>query len=111
MLDFRGSIVPVVDLRIRFGVENYEYKSSTVTIILATDNEDSMMGVVVDTVSDVLAVDQGEIKSAPSLGSRVNTDYVEGIVSVEGDMVMLVDSDKLLDTETFEMISSLEGVA
>ena len=111
VLDLRGSIVPVIDLRIRFGVENYEYTPSTVTIILATGDEGNMMGVVVDSVSDVLAVDQNEIKQAPSLGARIKTDYVEGIVSVDGDMVMLVDSDKLLDTETFEILSRLEGVA
>ncbi|MCP4433323.1 MAG: purine-binding chemotaxis protein CheW [Gammaproteobacteria bacterium] len=111
MLDLRGSIIPVIDLRIRFCVENYEYKASTVTIILATGDENNMMGVVVDSVSDVLAVDQNEIKQAPNLGARIKTDYVEGIVSVDDDLVMLVDSDKLLDTETFEILSQLEGVA
>lgn len=111
MLDLRGSIVPVIDLRIRFGIEKYEYKPSTVTIILATGDEANMMGIVVDSVSDVLSVDQSDIKQAPNLGAKINTDYVEGLVSVGGDMVMLVDSDKLLDPETFEMLSRVQGVA
>ncbi len=111
VLDLRGKIVPVIDLRIRFGMENYEYGTTTVTIILASGNENSMMGVVVDSVSDVLAVDQNQIKQAPSLGTKINTDYIRGMVSLDDDMVMLVESDKLLDTQDFEMLARLEGVA
>ncbi len=111
VLDLRGSIIPIIDLRIRFGVENYEYSSTTVTIILASGDEGNMMGVVVDSVSDVLAVDQSQIKQAPSLGTKIKTDYIRGMVTLEDDMVMLVESDKLLDTDDFEILSKLEGVA
>ena len=111
VLDLRGSIVPIIDLRIRFNIANYEYKSTTVIIVLAADNDGGMMGVVVDSVSDVLAVSQADIKSAPSLGGKINTDYIRGMVTTDESMVMLVESNKLLDTETFEMLSGLEGVA
>ncbi len=111
VLDLRGNIVPVVDLRIRFGVENCEYTSTTVTIILASGDEDNMMGVVVDSVSDVLAVAQDQIKQAPNLGTKINTNYIRGMVTLAEEMVMLVESDKLLDTEEFEILSKLEGVA
>lgn len=111
VLDLRGSIVPIIDLRIRFGVDDYEYTSTTVTIVLAANDGGSLMGVVVDSVSDVLAIEQSEIKKAPSLGSKINTDYIRGMVTVDDEMVMLVETDKLLDTEAFEMLSSLEGVA
>ena len=111
VLDLRGSIVPIIDLRIRFQIENYEYISTTVIIILADGNDGGMMGVVVDSVSDVLAVNQSEIRSTPSLGSKINTDYIRGMVTADDHMVMLVESDKLLDREAFEVISKLEGVA
>jgi len=111
VLDLRGSIVPIIDLRIRFQIENYEYISTTVIIILADGNDGGMMGVVVDSVSDVLAVNQSEIRSTPSLGSKINTDYIHGMVTADDHMVMLVESDKLLDREAFEVISKLEGVA
>ena len=111
VLDLRGSIVPIVDLRIRFNIDDYEYTTTTVIIVLAADNEGSMMGIVVDSVSDVLTVSQADIKPTPSLGSKINTDYIRGMVTTDDHMVMLVESDKLLDTEAFEVLSNLEGVA
>jgi len=111
VLDLRGSIVPIVDLRIRFNIDDYEYTTTTVIIVLAADNDGGMMGIVVDSVSDVLAISQTDIKATPSLGSKINTDYIHGMVTTDDHMVMLVESDKLLDTEAFEVISSLEGVA
>ncbi len=111
VLDLRGSIIPVIDLRIRFGVENYEYGATTVTIILASGEKDNMMGVVVDSVSDVITVDLDQIKQAPSLGTNINTDYIRGMVTLDDELVLLVESDKLLDTNDFELLSRLEGVA
>jgi purine-binding chemotaxis protein CheW len=102
VLDFRGVIIPVVDLRIRFGIDNVEYLPTTVIIVLAS-GDDQMMGIVVDSVSDVLSVKNKEMKSAPSLGSRINTDYVLGMVTQDDGMIILVDSDKLVDTEELEV--------
>lgn len=111
VLDLRGSIVPIIDLRIRFNIANYEYKSTTVIIVLTAGNDGGLMGIVVDSVSDVLAVSQADIKPTPSLGSKINTDYIHGMVTTDDHMVMLVESNKLLDTEAFEVLSNLEGVA
>ena len=111
VLDLRGSIVPIIDLRIRFQVKGFEYTSTTVIIVLAAGEEGGMMGIVVDSVSDVLAVEHVDIKETPSLGSKINTNYIRGMVSTEDQMVMLIESDKLLDTEEFEIISNLEGAA
>ncbi|MBT3205499.1 MAG: purine-binding chemotaxis protein CheW [Gammaproteobacteria bacterium] len=106
VLDFRGVIVPIVDLRLRFGVAKVEYLATTVIIILSTDNESSMMGIVVDAVSDVLSVKQSDMKKAPSLGSKIKTDYILGMVSGEQGMIMLVDSEKLVDKEQLEVPES-----
>lgn len=103
VLDFRGVIVPIVDLRVRFGVENVEYLQTTVIVVLSTENDNSMMGIVVDSVSDVLSVNQSDMKLAPSLGSKINTDYILGIVSGEEGMIMLVDSEMLVDKERLEI--------
>ena len=109
VLDLRGSIVPIVDLRIRFNLEGIEYHPTTVIIVLTVgDNSEHMMGIVVDAVSDVLAITREEIKVAPSLGSKINTDYVFGMVTKEEHMVMLLDSERLLDSEEFETLSELE---
>ncbi len=106
VLDFRGVIVPIVDLRLRFGIAKVEYLATTVIIILSTDNENSMMGIVVDAVSDVLSVKQSDMKKAPSLGSKIKTDYILGMVSGEQGMIMLVDSEKLVDKEQLEVPES-----
>ncbi len=102
VLDFRGVIIPIIDLRIRFGIDQVEYLPTTVIIVLAA-GDDNMMGIVVDSVSDVLSVKNSDMKAAPSLGSHINTDYVVGMVTQEDGMIMLVDSDQLVDTEQLEV--------
>jgi purine-binding chemotaxis protein CheW len=103
VLDFRGIILPIIDLRVRFGIKNYEYKTTTVIIVLSTQDDDNMMGIVVDAVSDVLTVKQSEIKHAPSMGSKIKTDYVLGMVTRDNSMIMLVDSDRLIDRSELEV--------
>ena len=102
VLDFRGSIVPIVDLRLRFGVEKIEYTPTTVIIVLTTDQDD-MMGIVVDAVSDVLGVKNSDIKPSPNMGSKIKTDYILGMVSKEEGMIMLVDSSRLVNIEDLEV--------
>ncbi len=103
VLDFRGHIVPVLDLRIRFGIQQYEYKPTTVIIILSTEDDKNMMGIVVDAVSDVLSVKQSEIKPSPDLGDKINTDYMLGMVTQQQGMIMLVNSDRLVDKDELEV--------
>ena len=110
VLDLRGSIVPIVDLRIRFNIADYEYKATTVIIIISLENG-GLMGAVVDSVSDVLGIKSDQIKASPSLGTKINTNYILGMATIDGTMVMLVDADKLLNAEEFEVLSSIEGVA
>ena len=102
VLDFRGIILPIIDLRVRFGIADYEYKTTTVIIVLSTDGDRGMMGVVVDAVSGVLTVKLSGSKHAPDMGSKINTDYVDGMVTRDQGMIMLVDSDRLIDKRTLE---------
>ena len=109
VLDFRGVILPIIDLRIRFGIPTFEYTSTTVIIVLSTGEESGMMGIVVDSVSDVLTVELGQIKAAPDMGSRINTDYVQGMVTRDQGMIMLVDATRLIDREQLEMPGDAAG--
>lgn len=112
VLDLRGSIVPIIDLRMRFGTSKAEYLPTTVIIVLSLgqgqDTEITNMGVVVDTVSDVLSLELGEIKPAPKLGSKIKTDFIRGMVSREDSMILLIDSDKLIDAEEFGLIDQIQ---
>ena len=98
VLNLRGSIVPIVDLRMRFSLERAEYNAVTVIIVLsvqsATGRRD--FGVVVDGVSDVVDVKKAEVRPAPELGSASATEYILGLVPVAERMVVLLDIDCLI---------------
>jgi purine-binding chemotaxis protein CheW len=108
-LNLRGSIVPIVDLRERFQMEKVEYTPVTVVIVMSvkTASGDSVMGIVADAVSDVLDISLSDIKEAPNLGSRINTQYMRGMFVGKKNMVMLLDVDKLLNPEEFVNITGL----
>ncbi len=103
VIDWRGTIVPVVDLRLRFGYDKVTYDNSTVVIVLKTEikdiNREVIVAVVVDAVSDVYDVTQENLRKAPSLGSRVDTEYIEGIAKVDEAMIVLLDLSKLINLE------------
>jgi len=98
VLNLRGSIVPIVDLRMRFALERAEYTAITVIIVVSVSSPAGRrdFGVVVDGVSDVVDVNSAEVKPAPELGSRSATDYIRGLVSVAERMVVLLDIDRLI---------------
>jgi purine-binding chemotaxis protein CheW len=106
-LNLRGEIVPIVDLRERFGMEKTEYSPVTVVIVLCVENSHGshVMGIVADAVSDVLDITIADIKDSPKLGSKIDTRYMRGMHVGEKNMVMLLDTDKLLDSEEFEGIA------
>lgn len=109
-LNLRGTIVPIIDLRERFQMEKAEYTPVTVVIVLSIDTlaGPSVMGVVADTVSDVLDIDPTDIKQAPNLGTKINIEYMRGMYVGKKNMVMLLDVDRLLNPEEFIDISSLQ---
>lgn len=98
VLNLRGSIVPIVDMRMRFNLERAEYTPLTVIIVLsvqsATGRRD--FGVVVDGVSDVIDVPTQDVKDAPDMGVHVSTEFIEGLAAVSGRMIMLLDIDQLI---------------
>lgn len=98
VLNLRGSIVPIVDLRMRFNLERAEYTPLTVIIVLSVESTLGRrdFGVVVDGVSDVIDVAVSEVKPAPELGAHVSTEFIQGLAAVSGRMLMLLDIDQLI---------------
>lgn len=107
VINLRGTIVPIIDLRQRFGLENVQYGPLTVVIVLkvATRKGARVMGIVVDAVSDVYSLAAEEMKSAPDLGDHVNTLYIKGLVNVNNKMVILLDINELLGADTIPEVS------
>lgn len=109
VLNLRNTVVPIIDLRIRLGQTEVEYKPTTVIIVLSVEYDDSrhVVGIVVDSVSDVLDVNSSEIKDAPNFGAKINTRYICGMFMSSDRMIVLLDADKLLNPEEMSALESL----
>lgn len=98
VINVRGMIVPIIDMRLRFGMEPLEYGPTTVVIMLRVINDDRerVMGIVVDAVSEVYSIGEETLKPAPDFGTRVGFDFVQGLATVEEKMILMLDIDTLL---------------
>lgn len=108
-LNLRGAIVPIIDLRERFQMEETDYSPTTVVVVLCIETKKgrSVIGVVADGVSDVLDVNLDDIKAAPNLGAKIDTRYMRGMYVIKDRMVLLLNIDKLLDPDEFEGLEAL----
>lgn len=101
VLNLRGTIVPVMDLRIRFRFKNPSYLDTTVIIILKVieDEKDRLMGCIVDGVSDVFNAEESSISEVPNYGSGVDSRFIAGVMTVDEHAVTLLELSKLLSLE------------
>ena len=99
VINLRGNIVPIIDLRERFGIEPMEYGATTVVIVIRVESEgaERIMGIVVDAVSEVYTVKDSDRQPPPDLGNAIDEQFVNGLVSVDEKMVILLDVDLLLN--------------
>lgn len=102
--NLRGVIVPILDLRIKFSQEDVKYDDTTVVIVLKF--EQRVVGVVVDGVSDVLSLTADQIRSVPELTVTLATEYLTGLGSLGDRMLILVDIERLLNSEEMELIDT-----
>ncbi|MBN2646986.1 MAG: purine-binding chemotaxis protein CheW [Thiotrichales bacterium] len=99
VINLRGAIVPVIDLRVRFGLKSVSYNDSTVVIIVraqSTQGTQKILGLVVDGVSDVYSISPQHLQASPSLSGTIHTEYVSGLATVEEKMVILLQIDQLI---------------
>ena len=98
VINLRGTIVPIMDLRLRFGLREADYTATTVVIILKFDSDhgERVMGIVVDAVSDVYTISDQETRRPPELTEDDHSDFLKGLVSVNEKMVILLDVAQLL---------------
>jgi purine-binding chemotaxis protein CheW len=107
VINLRGTIVPIVDLRIKFGVGTIEYTPFTVVIILNVGAR--VVGVVVDSVSDVLALGSADIRPAPEFSSQVGSSFILGLGTVEDRMLIIIDIERLMLSQEMALVD--EAVA
>ncbi len=101
VINLRGKVIPVVDLRGRFGMEEIDYTERTCIIVVEIQGESGMImiGIVVDSVSEVLNIKGEDIEPTPTFGARLNTDYILGMAKMEGGVKILLDIDRVLGSE------------
>jgi len=101
VINLRGSVVPIIDLRRRFGMDRVDYSKTTVIVVLKVHGEkgERTMGFVVDAVSDVYSVGDDQLRLPPDLGSAAQTSVVKSLATVDGKMVIVLDIDQLVDAD------------
>ncbi len=110
VINLRGSIVPIIDMRLRFALESKEYDATTVVVVLRIENDkgsDRTMGVVVDAVSDVYNVPKIDIKPSPDFGLAVDTEFVNGLATVAEKMIIVLNIDHMLNAKELAAVESL----
>jgi len=118
VINLRGVIIPIIDLRLRFGMEPLAYNEQTVTIILRSQNkqEPMVVGIVVDAVSDVYKFSSKDVRKAPDFGNKVDRCFLNGLVSVEEKLIILLDMQTLLNQDELyqvdpQVVEQLQALA
>ena len=102
VINLRGIIVPIVDMRIKFNLGKVDYDQFTVVIILNLANR--VMGIVVDGVSDVITLTPEQLKPAPEFGTSLDTQYITGLGTVDERMIIVMDIERLMSSSDMELI-------
>lgn len=102
VINLRGKVIPVVDLRLKFGMPEAEYTKETCTIVV--DVQGMLMGIVVDTVSEVMNIAESDIEPPPTFGSEIKTTFILGMGKVKGKVKILLDIDKIMSAEELTIV-------
>ncbi|HOY62346.1 MAG TPA: chemotaxis protein CheW [bacterium] len=107
VINLRGKVIPVVDLRLKFGMSKQD--DTDETCIIVVDLEEMQMGVVVDHVSEVLDIKEGDIEETPSFGVQINTEFILGIGKAKDKVIILLDIKKVLtDSEIVKLSEAVK---
>ena len=100
VLNLRGAVIPVIDMRLRFQLPPMTYDATTVVVVLSVNSGDRqrIMGLVVDAVAETYDVVMDQVRQAPQLNSAINAEFITGLTSVDGKMVILLDVDQILNS-------------
>ena len=103
----RGKVIPVVDLRLRFKMEAIDYSERTCIIVVEIEGQSGtlMIGIVVDSVSEVLNIKADDIEDTPTFGTKLNTDYILGMAKMEGGVKILLDIDKVISNAELSLLA------
>ena len=106
VINLRGKVIPVIDLRLRFGMDAIDYTERTCIIVVEIDGSAGtvQIGIVVDAVSEVLNVNAEDVEETPTFGTKLNTDYILGMAKMEGGVKILLDIDQVLSEGEIDLL-------
>jgi len=110
VLNLRGEIIPVIELRKRFGLPSIDYGPTTVVVVLKvlSGHAERVMGVVVDAVAETYNIDLDSIAAAPAVGGNIEAEFIDGLVTIDEKMLVLLDIDELMNSGELSMDSATE---
>jgi purine-binding chemotaxis protein CheW len=109
VINLRGKVIPVLDLRLKFNMGEIPYTDRTCIIVVEIDSDSTtvLIGIVVDAVSEVLNIKESNIEDTPTFGTNLNTDYILGMAKTEGSVKILLDIDKVLNQQEISQIETV----
>jgi len=114
VINLRGKIIPLMDLRLKFGLAERPYSERTCIIVVEVASEEErdvrMMSIAVDMVSEVVNIADGDVEQPPRYGNGVDIRFLRGMGKVKGKVVMLLDMDRVLSAEEFALLGDVKGV-
>jgi purine-binding chemotaxis protein CheW len=111
VINLRGSVVPVVDMRLKFGMSETEKTVNTCIIIveISLDNETTILGALADSVQEVIDLEPEQIEPAPRIGTRLKTEFIKGMGKKDDHFIMILDIDKIFSSEELAMVQNSSG--
>jgi purine-binding chemotaxis protein CheW len=111
VINLRGSVVPVVDLRLKFGMSPTEKTVNTCVIIteVTVDNDTTVLGCLADSVQEVLDLLPADISAAPKIGTKLRTDFIQGMGRREDAFIIILDIDKIFSTDELALVLAGQG--
>ncbi len=106
VINLRGIVVPVIDLRLKFNLPEKEYDSFTVILII--EHRDSLVGVIVDSVSDVISA-PGQLQDVPNFHVSLDRDVIKGVLNKDNNLIIVLNPDIMLSVKDMEIISEMEN--
>jgi purine-binding chemotaxis protein CheW len=108
VINLRGSVVPVVDMRLKFGMEKTEKTVNTCIIVMevSLDDEKTILGALVDSVQEVFELESSQIEPAPKIGTRLKTEFIKGMGKRDDKFIIILDIDKVFTIEELEIVQN-----
>ena len=110
VINLRGKVIPVIDLRLRFGMGEIDYTERTCIIVVEIDGQAGtvLIGIVVDSVSEVLNIKGEDVEDTPTFGTKLDTEYILGMAKMEGGVKILLDINRVLSGEELAVLEKTE---